>query len=90
MQHNAKIAAGAREEIEKRKRMISAYNDYVSKLRADTQAAREKSEAYIARERGEVIRGVETYDDPNAPGGQVNADAKSPLPRRRPGGSMAT
>lgn len=69
--HNTAIAQTAAVEAQKQGQMIAETNDYISALRAQVQANRDRSSAYIARERGEVIRGVETYADTYAPGGTV-------------------
>ena len=69
--HNAAIGRVALEESRKRAAMIAETNDYVSRLREETWAAQQKSADRRAREFGELIKGVETYDDADAPGGQV-------------------
>ncbi|MCB1624192.1 MAG: hypothetical protein KDI32_06365 [Pseudomonadales bacterium] len=69
--HNTAIARSAAAEAYKQGQIIAETNDYVSALRAQVQANRDRSSAYIARERGEAMRGVETYTDTYAPGGTV-------------------
>jgi hypothetical protein len=69
--HNTAIAQIAAGEAIKQGEMLTATNNYISDLRSQVQANRERSSAYIARERGEAIRGVETYKDTYAPGGTV-------------------
>jgi hypothetical protein len=69
--HNAAISRSAAEEIRKQGKAISEYNDYVSLLRQQVSDARASSDERRQREFGEVIKGVETYDDVNAPAGQV-------------------
>lgn len=68
--HNAAIGRVALEESKKRSKMITETNDYISKLRQDTWNAQAESADRRAREFGELIRGVETYQDDWAPGGQ--------------------
>ena len=69
--HNTAIAQSAAREAMRQGQMIAETNDYISALRVQVAANRERSAAYIARERGEVVRGVETYTDTYAPGGSV-------------------
>lgn len=69
--HNNAIARVTREETAKRARMNAEYNDYVSRIRSELADARATSDQRRQREFGEVIRGVETWDDANAPGGRV-------------------
>ncbi len=69
--HNAAISKVAAEEIRKQAKAISEANDYISLLRRQTADMRAKSDERRQREFGEVIKGVETYDDPNAAAGQV-------------------
>lgn len=71
MKHNTDIARVAAGEAVKQGQMIAQTNDYISALRSQVQANRDRSQAYIARERGEAVRGVETYTDTYAPGGTV-------------------
>lgn len=69
--HNAAISRSAAEEIRKQGKAISEHNDYVSLLRQQVSETRARSDDRRQREYGEVIKGVETYDDANAPAGQV-------------------
>ena len=46
-------------------------NEYISNLRQETWEAQQKSSDTRAREFGEMLRGVETYNDADAPGGTV-------------------
>ena len=69
--HNAAISRSAAEEIRKQGKAIAEYNDYVSLLRQQVSETRASSDERRQREFGEVIKGVETYDDANAPAGQV-------------------
>jgi hypothetical protein len=69
--HNARIARGAAQEIAKRAKMISEYNDYVSLIRKEVSDTRAASDERRQREFGELIRGNQNYDDANAPGGRV-------------------
>lgn len=73
--HNTAIARVAQEENAKRARMIAETNDYVARLRQETWEARQDSAERQLREFGEVMKGVETYDDASAPGGRVELDA---------------
>lgn len=68
--HNAAIGQVALDESRKRSKMITETNDYISKLRQDTWNAQQESADRRAREFGELIKGVETYKDEWAPGGQ--------------------
>lgn len=69
--HNNAIAQVAARESARRSRIISETNDYVSRLRMETAAVKAQSDERRQREFGEAIRGTETYDDPDAPGGRV-------------------
>jgi len=69
--HNAAISRSAAEEIRKQGQAIAEYNDYVSLLRRQVSETRASSDERRQREIGEVIKGVETYDDAQAPAGQV-------------------
>lgn len=68
--HNARIAQVALVESKRRAAMINDTNAYISKLRQDTWNAQQESADRRAREFGELIRGVETYQDEWGPGGQ--------------------
>jgi hypothetical protein len=69
-QHNLEIARGARREIAKRQQMWQETNDYINKLTRETWAHQQESADKRARWFGEMIKGVNTYNDPNAPGGR--------------------
>jgi hypothetical protein len=69
--HNAAIGRVALEESRKRSQMIAQSNAEISRIREEAWNAYQESSDRRAREFSEVIRGVETYDDANAPGGQV-------------------
>ncbi len=69
--HNTAIARSAAAEATKQGQILRETNDYINALRSQVHANRERSDAYIARERGELNRGVETYTDTYAPGGTV-------------------
>ncbi|MFN0025137.1 MAG: hypothetical protein ACKVS5_14695 [Parvularculaceae bacterium] len=73
--HNAVIGQVALDEARKRSKMISETNDYISRLRQDTWNAQAESADRRAREFGELIKGVETYRDPDAPGGTAELSA---------------
>jgi hypothetical protein len=70
-QHNGAIAEQERRELTKRSRIWAETNDYIAALRADTQAARDQSNERILRGRSDAIKGVVTYDDPDAATGRV-------------------
>lgn len=69
--HNVAIFRSGQAEERKRSHAISEYNDYVSRIREETNAMRSASDERRQREFGETIKGVQTYNDPNAAGGQV-------------------
>jgi hypothetical protein len=69
--HNTAIARVTQQEVAKRARMNAEYNDYVSRIREELAATRAASDERRQREFGEVIRGTETWDDADAPGGRV-------------------
>ena len=69
--HNTAIARTALEESRKRAQIIAQYNEDVARIRQEAWTAQQESADRRAREFGEVIRGVETYKDENAPGGTV-------------------
>lgn len=68
--HNGAIARVSIEESRKRASAVQEANDYISKLRQETWSAQQESADRRFREFGEVLRGVETYKDDDAPGGQ--------------------
>lgn len=69
--HNNAIGRVAIDEARKRSRMIAESNAEISRIRQEAWDASQESADRRVREFGEVIKGVETYDDGNAPGGQV-------------------
>jgi hypothetical protein len=69
--HNGAIAQVALEESRKRAAIISSTNAEIAKIREEAWNASQESADRRAREFGELIRGVETYNDANAPGGAV-------------------
>ena len=69
--HNLAIARVTQQEVAKRSRMTAEYNDYVSRIRREAADARAASDERRQREFSELIRGTETWDDADAPGGQV-------------------
>jgi hypothetical protein len=69
--HNQRIAQGAAVEVAKRAKIIAETNDYISLIRKETHEANSRSQDRISHERGNVMRGEETYNDPSAAGGQV-------------------
>jgi hypothetical protein len=69
--HNAAIGRVALEEARKRSAMITESNAEIAKIREEAWRSSQESADRRVREFGEVIRGVETYDDPKAAGGQV-------------------
>ncbi len=69
--HNRVIAADAMRETQKRGRIMAEANAEIARIREEAWSAYQESSDRRAREFGEVIRGVETYQDPNAPGGQA-------------------
>lgn len=73
--HNAAIGKVALEESRKRSDMIAQSNADIARIRQDTWNASQQSADRRAREFGELLKGVETYADPNAPGGSVELSA---------------
>lgn len=69
--HNLAIARVTQQEVAKRSRMTAEYADYVSRIRRETADARAASDERRQREFSELIRGTETWEDADAPGGQV-------------------
>jgi hypothetical protein len=69
--HNAAIGRVAIEESRKRANIIARTNDEIARIRQETWNAQQESSDRRAREFGEAIRGVETYNDTDAPGGTV-------------------
>lgn len=69
--HNLRIGQVALEESRKRARIINDTNAEISRIRQETWNDQQESADRRAREFGEVIRGVQSYVDPDAPGGTV-------------------
>lgn len=69
--HNAAIARVTIEENRKRAAMIAQSNAEIAQIREQAWNSYQESSDRRAREFGELMRGVETYNDANAPGGQV-------------------
>lgn len=70
-EHNTKIGRVNLEESRKRAGIIARTNEDIARIRQETWNSQQESIDRRAREFGEVIRGVETYNDSNAPGGTV-------------------
>ncbi len=69
--HNAAIARVNIEENRKRAAIVAETNAEIARIRDEAWSAAQESSDRRVREFGELMRGVETYDDTNAPGGQV-------------------
>ena len=69
--HNLAIGRVALEESRKRSAMIMRSNDEIARIRDEAWTGAQESSDRRAREFGELIRGVETYKDADAPGGTV-------------------
>ena len=69
--HNSAIARVALEENRKRAAIIAQSNAEIAEIREQAWNAQQESSDRRAREFGELMRGVETYNDANAAGGQV-------------------
>ncbi|MEQ1932147.1 MAG: hypothetical protein ABL957_16665 [Parvularculaceae bacterium] len=74
--HNTAIGRVAIEESRKRAGMIARSNEEISRIRQETWDTQQKSADRRAREFGELIKGVETYADADAPGGTVELSAQ--------------
>jgi hypothetical protein len=72
--HNVKIGQVALAESKKRAAAVMEANDYISRLQQETWNARQASAERQLREFGEMMKGVETYRDVDAPGGTVELD----------------
>ncbi len=70
-QHNTAIARVAIQENAKRAAIIAKSNDEIARIREQAWSSYQESADRRAREFGELIKGVETYSDSNAPGGTV-------------------
>lgn len=69
--HNLRIGQVALEEGRKRAQMLNDSNAEIARIRQDTWNSQQESADKRAREFGETIRGVQSYVDPDAPGGTV-------------------
>lgn len=69
--HNTQIGRVAIEESRKRAAMISQNRSEIAQIQQQVWEDRQESADRRAREFGEAIKGVETYADADAPGGQV-------------------
>ena len=69
--HNSRIAQVAIEESRKRAAMIAQSNAEIAQIRQQAWNNSQESADRRAREFSEVLRGVQSFDDPNAPGGRV-------------------
>lgn len=75
-QHNLEIARGQRRELAKQQKIWQETQDYINKLTRETWEHQQESADRRARQFGEMIRGVNTYHDPNAPGGRSEHSAR--------------
>ncbi len=69
--HNNAIGRVALVESQRRSQILQQSNAEISRIREEAWNASQESADRRAREFGELIRGVETYNDVNAPGGTV-------------------
>lgn len=69
--HNLRIAQVAQQETQKRAAAWRETNDAIQKIRQEAWDSRQESADRRIREFGEMMKGVETYKDESAPGGQV-------------------
>jgi hypothetical protein len=69
--HNYALARVAIEENAKRAAIITQSNAEIARIREEAWSAYTESSDRRAREFGELLRGVETYNDADAPGGQA-------------------
>jgi hypothetical protein len=69
--HNGAIAQVTLDESHKRSELIMRSNEAISRIREEAWSSYQESADRRAREFGELIRGVETYKDDNAPGKTV-------------------
>lgn len=68
---NAQNSRIALREIRKRSTIISQTGNDISEMQRASWNYQQAVHDRLAREESETIRGVETYNDPMAPGGQV-------------------
>lgn len=73
--HNLQIGRVALEEGRKRAAMIAQSNEEISRIRQSVWDMQQESSDRRAREFGELMKGVETYADADAPGGQRELSA---------------
>ena len=69
--HNNAIGRVALQESQRRSQILQQSNAEIARIREEAWNAYQESSDRRAREFGELIRGVETYNDSNAPGGTV-------------------
>jgi hypothetical protein len=69
--HNTTMARISVDGARKRSEIIQQLNAEISRIREEAWNSYQKSSDYRARESGEYIREVETYADPDAPGGTL-------------------
>lgn len=69
--HNTAIGRAALEESRKRSEILTRTNEEIARIRQESWDNYQQSADRRAREFAEVIRGVETYADADAPGGSV-------------------
>ncbi len=69
--HNAAIGRVAIEESRKRSQMIMESNAEIARIRQAAWQSQQESADRRAAQFGELMRGVQTFDDANAPGGQA-------------------
>jgi hypothetical protein len=69
--HNNAIGRVALQESQRRSQILQQSNAEIAQIREQAWNASQESSDRRAREFGELIRGVETYNDANAPGGTV-------------------
>ncbi|MFO1426533.1 MAG: hypothetical protein U1F11_06090 [Steroidobacteraceae bacterium] len=73
--HNAAIGKVALEESAKRSQILTQSNEEIARIRQSAWNASQESADRRAQQFGELMRGVQTFDDANAPGGQVQLSA---------------
>ena len=69
--HNMAIAQVAQQENAKRAAILAKSNAEIAQIREQAWNSYQESADHRAREFGELMRGVETYSDADAPGGTV-------------------
>jgi hypothetical protein len=69
--HNSAINRVAMQEAQKRSQIMRETNAEIAKIREEAWNSYQESSDRRVREFGELIRGVETYNDSDAPGGTV-------------------